>query len=117
MSALFGIDFPSLISGVFTGQLEAGTLHVIAETLDDYGQAVRTPTSTAIECAVSRWAEQWRVARGYPLETIKIIMLANGKPKPEKGRDEVTVRGETFRVVDVMDGGAEAVWLIAAVKA
>lgn len=116
MSALFGIDFPSLISGVFAGQLEAGMLHVIAEALDDYGQVTRTPTNTAIECAVSRWAEQWRVARGYPLETVKIIMIAKGKPKPEKGRDEITVRSTKFRIVDVMDGGAEAIWLIAAVK-
>lgn len=117
MSTLFGINFPSLVSGVFAGQLEAGTLHAISETINDYGEPVRTPSNTAIEGAVSRWEEATRVSRGYPLEAVRIIMLAHGKPKPEKGRDEITIRSTKFRVVDVMDGGAEAIWIIAGVKA
>lgn len=115
MSTLFGIDFPSLISGVFTGQIEGGTLYVIAETLDDYGQPEKSATGYNVEGVVTSWDEKTRVSRGYPMEAVKILMLAKGKPKPVKGRDEITMRGQRWRIVDVSDGGAEAVWLIAAV--
>lgn len=115
MVEIFGTDFSAEIASAFEGQLEAGTLHVITESIDTYGQTQKTSLEHAIEGTVSSWDERTRTARGFPLDAVQIMMIAQGKPRPVKGRDEVTIRGARMSVLDVMDGGAEAVWLIAGV--
>lgn len=114
MVELFGTDFAAEISAGFAGELEAGTLHAIAETKDAHHQTVRTPTDTAIEGTVLRWDEKTMAARGWAAETVKILMLAHDKPKPAEG-DEITMRSVKYHVLAVEDGGAEAVWNIAGV--
>lgn len=116
MSVLFGIDFPSLIDGVFSGQLELGTLETSTETIDDYGQPVHVWTAESVEGVVTAWDERVRVDRGYPAETIKIMLLAHGISKPANNA-KITMRGQTFRVIDTRAGGAEATWAIAGVPA
>lgn len=116
MAVMFGTDFAAEMAAAFAGQLEAGTLHVVTVTLDAHGQSVRSAADTAIEGTVLRWDEKTRVARGYPLEAVQILMIAQGKPRPEKGRDEISMRSQRYRILDVMDGGAEAIWLVAGVK-
>lgn len=115
MTTVLGTDFAAEMSAAFAGQLEPATLHVATETVDGYGQSSRSFADTAIDATVTKWSEQTKVARMWPMETVKVLMLAHGKPKPGNS-DEITIRSARYRILDVMDGGAEAIWNIAGVK-
>ncbi len=110
---LFGTDFAAEMAAAFDGELETGTLHVVSTTKDAHYQSVRTGADTAIEGTVLKWSNATLTQRGWPSTTVKILMLAHEKPAPVEG-DEITMRGVRYRVVEAEDGGAEAIWNIAA---
>lgn len=114
MTRVFGVDIPLIIAGAFAGQLEPGTLHVVSATYDVHRQAVRAFADEPLEGFVDTWDERTRVARGWPAETVAIVVLARGITRPKQG-DEVTIRDRRYRVLLVLDGGAEATWELAGV--
>lgn len=116
MATIFGIDFPGLMSGVFDGQLEAGILETSTDAVDDYGQPVPAWVQQSVQGTITSWKEETRIERGWPLSVAKVIILAQGVVMPPIGA-RVTMRGQRFEVLDVLDGGAEAIWEVAGVPA
>lgn len=112
---IFGVDIAEIVNGTFAGNLHALTLHRAAETVDDYGAAIRSFSNEAGEGVRLRWKSELLAARGYPLDAVKILMLQNGITAPKKS-DEVTILGERFRVIDIEQDPVNATWALAAVK-
>lgn len=113
---LFGIDFSALMSDVFAGQLQTGTLGRASQTIDSYGQAVNTWTESAVEGVVSQWDDKTRVARGYPMEAVRVMILAQGVSRPSL-QDRIEIGGATWRIIDVRSGAGSATYEIAGVPA
>lgn len=111
---LFGTDFAEEIAGAFAGELEPGTLHAATVTPDLWGQQSRTHADVAIEGTILSWTSKQKIDRGWPATATVIMMLAYDKPEPVTD-DEITMRGQRFRVLEIEDGGAQAVWNVAAV--
>lgn len=111
---MFGIDFAELMGDVFAGQLEAATIERTTQTLDAYGQPVNSWTSSATEGVLSRWDDRIRVARGYPVEAARIMLLAHGHVRPTV-QDRIGIQGGTWRVIDVRSGAGAATYEIAGV--
>lgn len=115
MSALFGVDISGLILSSLKGQLQAVTLHKITYSVNVYGAPNRFEANQAGEGVRLRWKTELAIARGYPKDTVKILLLQNGIPEPVKD-DEVTVLGERHRIIDVEKDPVDATWTLAVVR-
>lgn len=113
---LFGIDFAELMSDVFAGQLEVATIERTSQTLDAYGQPVNSWTSSAATGVLSRWDDRIMAARGYPMEAVRVMLMAHGTLRPTL-QDRIGIQGVTWRVVDVRSGAGAATYEIAAIPA
>ena len=111
---LFDIDFAELMSDVFAGQLEVATIERTSQTIDAYGQPVNSWTSSPAEGVLSRWDDRIRVARGYPMEAARIMLLAHGHLRPTV-QDTIGIQGGTWRIIDVRSGAGAATYEIAGV--
>lgn len=116
MSGLFGVPISDIILGALGGQLQAVTLHKVTETVDEYGAPSRTFADHSGEGVRLKWDSQTAIARGYPADAVKILMLQNGVTEPGKG-DELTVLSERWRVLDIRKDPVDATWTIAGVPA
>jgi hypothetical protein len=102
--------------------LPAATLHVVTETLNDYGTPVRTLTDHVGQGFVSDWKAEVMAVRGYAANTAKVVLVQDAAlPRPKLG-DEITAQRpingtmEHFRVTDVTSDPADATWQVAGVK-
>lgn len=100
----------------------AATLHVVTETLDAYGVPTRALTNHAGQGFVSEWKSDVMAARGYPSNTLKVVLVqAPALPRPKLG-DEISAQRpingttERFRVTDVTSDPADATWQVAGIK-
>lgn len=114
MSGLFGVPISDIILGALGGQLQAITLHKITSTTDEYGAPVKTAAMHNGEGVRLKWKTEIAVARGYPNDAAKILILQNGIPHPSKD-DELTIIGDRWRIIDVMKDPVDATWSCAAV--
>lgn len=110
---IFGVDIAAIVSDVFTGKLHPLTLRKIARTTDAYGSPVETVTTHAGDGVRAKWRTETLIAKGWPLDTAKILILQNGIPEPAKG-DEVVILGQTWRVLDIEQDPVNATWKVAA---
>lgn len=116
MTALFGTDIAAIVYQAFNGQLHAVTLHKITETLDAYGSPSRVAADHVGQGVRLKWNAQVAVARGYPADAVKILMLQSDTPSPTT-TDEITVGSERWRIIDVMRDPVDATWVMAGVRA
>jgi hypothetical protein len=117
MNEIFGIDIAGIVNDTFAGNLLPLTLHKITEGgVDDYGQPTTTTVDHAGEGVRSNWKASVAVARGYPTEAVKILVLQNG-PTPEPSLiDKVSIMSDTYRIIDIQKDPVDATWTLAAVK-
>ena len=115
MSALFGVPISDIILGAFSGQLQSVTLHKITSSLDIYGAPERFETNVSGEGVRLQWKTETAVARGYPKDAAKILVLQDGIDAPNKD-DEITILGERYRIIDVMKDPVDATWTLAAIR-
>jgi hypothetical protein len=113
---LFGVDIKGLVLGAMSGQLNAATLHKRAVTIGDYGQTVATDTDHAAEGVRLAWKSDLALARGYPMDAVKILLLQDGIPDPDLD-DHVTIMGARYRIIDRMKDPVDATWTLAGVLA
>lgn len=115
MNDLFGVDIRGTILGAFADQLHPVTLHKASGTIGVYGQPIVTTSDHPGEGVRTKWKSETMVARGYPLGTVKIIVLQDGIVSPTKD-DEITIMSERFRITDIEQDPVNATWSLAAVK-
>lgn len=98
------------------------TLHIVSDTLDDDGQAVRIATDHTTTGFISAWTAKERLALGYGVEVGKVVLVQSPTlPRPKEG-DEVTAQRpitgdvERYRVTDASADPADATWAVAGVR-
>lgn len=111
---LFGVDIKGLVTANLRGQLNPVTLHQVNATLGSYGERLKSETSHNGEGVRLKWDAKLALARGYPMTAAKILILADGMPRPAND-DEVVVMGDRYRVIDVETDPVEAAWIVAGV--
>ena len=117
MSTLFGVDIRALVGSAFSGQLQAATLHSPSRSIGAAGESLITWTDTAAEGVRTRWDERTRVARGYPMESVKIILIGATVSERVTAEHEITIESVRWRVIDAMEGPVGATYTVAAVLA
>ncbi len=116
MAAIFGVDIAGLVLASMGGQLHGVTLHKTMVTIDAYGDPVRTAVDYVGQGVRLKWKAETAIARGYPMDAVKILMLQSGTPEPTPA-DEVTIGGDRWRIIDVMRDPVDATWVMAGVRA
>lgn len=112
MAVLFGTDFTSAIGGAFAGQLLPGTLHKASTTRTESGATVATFVDHPCEGVRSKWSLGQSVARGYPANTVKLLVLQASLAVAPGLDDEITLAGGRYRVVDVDQDAGGATWSV-----
>lgn len=115
MNEIFGTDIAAIVNSTFAGNLHPLTLHKASSTVDAYGAPSKTFANHAGEGVRLKWKSETAVARGYPLDAVKILVLQNGIVAPGKD-DEVTIMSERWRVIDIEQDPVNATWSLAAVE-
>lgn len=115
MNEVFGVDIAAIVNDTFAGNLHPLMLHKAASTIDSYGSPVTSYADHAGEGVRLKWKTETAVARGYPVNAVKILVLQNGIVAPSKD-DEVTIMSERWRVIDIEQDPVNATWSLAAVK-
>lgn len=113
---IFGTDIAAIVNSTFAGNLHPLTLHKASSVTDSYGSPSTTYSDHAGEGVRLKWKSETAVARGYPIDAVKILVLQNGIVAPLKG-DEITIMTERWSVIDIMKDPVDATWSLAAVKA
>jgi hypothetical protein len=115
MSDIFGVDIAGVVLDAFTGNLMPVTLHKVASTTSDYGAPIKTAGNYGGEGVRGKWRTEVAAAKGYPIGTVKLIVLQTpGMPHPTTD-DEVTIMGQRHRIVDVEKDPVDATWVLAGV--
>jgi hypothetical protein len=112
---IFGTDIAQIVNDTFAGNLHALILHKITNTFDDYGAPASTEVDHDGEGVRSMWKSSIVLNRGYPANTVKIIVLQNGIVAPSKD-DEITILSERYRIIDIEQDPVNATWSLAAVE-
>ncbi len=113
--SLFGVDIKGIVLGAMDGQLRSATLHKRTLTIGSYGETTATTVNHATEGVRLAWTTETAVARGYPMDAAKILILQKaGIPAPTL-TDHVTIEGKAWRIIDVMRDPVDATWTLAAV--
>lgn len=115
MNEIFGTDIAAIVNSTFAGNLHPLTLHKASSVTDSYGAPSTTYSDHAGEGVRLKWKSETAVARGYPLDAVKILVLQNGITAPGKD-DEVTIMSERWRVIDIEQDPVNATWSLAAVE-
>jgi hypothetical protein len=112
--SLFGVDIAGIVTANLRGRLLPATLHKMTATVGAYGETSKTEASHNGEGVRLKWKSSLALERGYPLDAVKILLLADGFPKPTK-EDEVVIMGDRYRIIDVETDPVEATWVLAGV--
>ncbi len=114
---IFGVDIAGIILDTFDGQLHDLTLRKKTQSdVDTYGVPVVGVLEYPAQGVRLAWDSKTAVARGYPIDAVKILLLQDGIPAPDLD-DEIDADGECWRVLDVRKGPVNATWAVAGVKA
>jgi hypothetical protein len=114
---IFGTDIAQMVNDTFAGNLIPLTLTKVTEGgTDEYGNPTTTTADHAGEGVRSNWKATVAVARGYPLEAVKIIVLQNGTTPEPTLIDKITIMSNTYRIIDIQKDPVDATWTLAAVK-
>lgn len=114
---LFGVDIKGLVLGSLTGQLRPATLHKRTLSIGAYGESTATTVDHETEGVRLAWKTETMIARGYPMDAAKILLLQKaGVPAPAL-TDHVTIESKAWRIIDVMRDPVDATWTLAAVAA
>ena len=114
MNEIFGTDIAAIINSTFAGNLHPLTLHKITSTVGEYGEPIASEIDHAGEGVRTKWKSSIVVDRGYPMGTVKIIVLQNGIVDPAKD-DSITIQDERFRIIDIEKDPVNATWSIAGI--
>ena len=115
--SLFGVDIKGLVLGSLTGQLRAATLHKRTLIIGSYGETTATTVDHATEGVRLSWTEETALARGYPMDAAKILILQKASVPAPALTDHVTIENKQWRIIDVMRDPVDATWTLAAVAA
>lgn len=114
---IFGVNIAQIVNDTFKGNLHPLTLHKITQTFDAYGVPQNAIADHPGEGVRSSWKAAVAVARGYPNEAVKIIVLQNGVTPEPSLIDKITILGDQYRIIDIQKDPVDATWTLAAVKA
>jgi len=114
MNEIFGANIAAIVNRTFKGNLHPLTLHKITRATDAYGSPSLTEFNHNGEGVRLSWDTRLAVARGYPIDAAKILILQNGIPQPSND-DEITILGTRFRIVDTRSDPVNASWTCAGV--
>lgn len=116
-------DIGLAVRGAIGGDVfPAATLHVATDMSNAAGETVKAFTDHATTGFVGEWKSDVAVARGYPVDAAKIVLVQGAYPKPEIGHEVTAARPLTgeilrYRVVGVSADPADATWSLAGVLA
>jgi hypothetical protein len=114
---IFGTDIAQIVNDTFKNNLHPLTLHTITQgDPDAYGVPTTTTADHAGEGVRTAWKSSIVLNRGYPANTVKIIVLQNGIVTPTKN-DEITILSDRYRIIDIEQDPVNATWSLAAVEA
>lgn len=111
-------DIGMAVRGAIGGDVfPAGTLHAATDGVTDAGETVAMFTDHATTGFVASWRQGEAPARGYPENSVKIVLVQGDYPAPKIG-DQVTatrpIVGTTarYRVLGASSDPADATWTI-----
>lgn len=117
MTDIFGIDIASIVNDAFSGNLVPLTLTKVTEGgVDDYGQPTTTTVDHTGEGVRSNWKASVALAKGYPTNAVKIIVMQNGTTPEPSLIDTITIMDDEYRIIDIQKDPVDATWTLAAVK-
>lgn len=114
MSELFGVDIAGIILDTFDGQLDRVVLYKVSGEVDERGITNRTAVAYEGRGVRLKWRAETALARGFPVNTVKVLMLQDGLPEPAND-DELEVSGSRYRVLACDADPVNATWVLAAV--
>lgn len=113
MSDLITAQVKKIVNNALTAFAEDITLtYNDTETIDDFGGRSFTTGTAAGRAFMDEFTNQERLASGYPMQSRKLIILAESIARQPNTGDHITMRGETLEVLQVDKDPAQATYVV-----